>query len=130
MEVRPAEPAELATVMSVLDGAVLDVGVDAVRAAIDAGAVLVAAEGGRVLGALVVEPGASPARVEAVAVRRRRRGQGLGTALVRAAAARHDRLVAAFDPGVRPFWASLGFDVEPAEDGDRFVGTLGGDEAR
>lgn len=125
MEVRPAEPAELAAVMTVLDGGLLDVGAGPVRAAIDARDVLVAVEDGRVLGALVLEPDPPPASVAAVAVRRRRRGQGLGTALVRAAATRHDRLVAAFDAGVRPFWTSLGFDVSPAGEPGRFVGTLG-----
>lgn len=82
-----------------------------------------AGSGERVLGALVLEPPAAApgwarergadAHVAAVAVRRRRRGQGIGTALIEAAAARADPLTAAFDADRRPFYEALGFDVEP-----------------
>ena len=50
--------------------------------------------------------------IVAVAVRPGRRGQGVGTALVEAAADRRERLTAGFDPGVRPFYESLGFEIE------------------
>lgn len=49
--------------------------------------------------------------VDAVAVRRRRRGRGVGRALVVAALERERRLTVAFDPGVRAFYDALGFDV-------------------
>ncbi|MFB6232774.1 MAG: GNAT family N-acetyltransferase [Haloarculaceae archaeon] len=119
--VREATVPELPDVLNVLDGSALATDAGRIRTAIDAGDVLVAvagepSDGGRsgpVLGALVLEG----ETITAVAVRRRRRDQGIGTALVEAAARRRERLVAAFDPGVRPFWASLGFDVEPAGDG-------------
>lgn len=74
-------------------------------------------EGDRVLGALVLDG----REILAVAVRRRRRGQGIGTALVDAAGQGRDRLVADFDGRVRPFWASLGFEISPTEDG-RYLG--------
>ncbi len=67
------------------------------------------ADPGAVVGALVLEGD----RIEAVAVRRRRRNAGIGSALVAAAAERRERLVARCDPDVRPFYESLGFDVAP-----------------
>ncbi|AQL42969.1 GNAT family N-acetyltransferase [Halorientalis sp. IM1011] len=119
MEVREATVEELPTVMTVFDGAMLATGADAVRASIDRGELLVAAAEGRVLGACLL----AGEEIEAVAVRRARRDQGIGRALVEAAADRRERLVAEFDPRVRPFWASLGFEIEPAAESERYRGT-------
>lgn len=60
--------------------------------------------------------------IVAVAVRPGRRGQGIGSALVSAAASRREELVAGFDSDVRPFYESLGFEVEC--EGDRCRGSL------
>jgi len=110
--IRAARVDELPDVLNVIDGAALETDTGRLRGAIDRGAVLVAvADGERVLGALVLDG----ERVTAVAVRPRRRGQGIGTALVEAAASRRDRLVAEFDPRVRPFWEALGFAIRPAD---------------
>lgn len=124
--IRPASARELPVVMNVLDGGALEVDADRVRDGIDDDRVLIAADGDRVLGALLLTPEgtAGTAEIEAVAVRRARRGQGLGTALVRAAADRHDRLVAGFDERVRPFWTALGFEIEPGDRPGRYRGTL------
>lgn len=103
--------------MGVLDGANLAVDAGRVRELIDGtdgSSVLVATEGGRILGALVLESD----EVEAVAVRPGRRGQGVGTRLVEAAADRRASLTAEFDDDVRPFYESLGFAVEPVDEGD------------
>lgn len=129
MEVRPARAGEHHAIMAVLDGALLETDAVAVEAAIGAGRVLVAVDGGPVLGALVLAPDgpAEGARIDAIAVRPRRRRRGIGTALVRAAAARHGRLVAGFDEPVRPFWTSLGFEIEPAAEPERYVGSLEAD---
>ena len=120
MRVREATTGELADVMNVVDGAVLAVDAATVRDGIDTGATLVAVsdDGERVLGALVLDGD----HIEAVAVRRRRRGQGIGTALVEAAIERRDSLTAAFDADVVPFYEQLGFAVEPAEESDRWRG--------
>lgn len=120
MNVRPARDDERLTVRRILDAAVLRYGdLDErevlVAAEDDQGAVegvQVVVEDDRVLGALVLDR----TEIEAVAVRRRRRGQGIGTALVEAAVERRDRLVAEFDAHVRPFYESLGFDVERVEE--------------
>jgi GNAT superfamily N-acetyltransferase len=118
VRVREARPDERAAVMNVLDGAMLDVPLGRVTS--DGTTTLVACVDDRVLGALVLDGD----RVTAVAVRRARRDQGIGTALVEAAADRRERLVAAFDADVRPFWESLGFAVEPAEEPNRYRGVL------
>lgn len=127
MEVRSATAADLPAVMTVLDSGSLETSAAAVESAIDAGRVLIAADGGPVLGALVLDPTVSSdgTRISAIAVRPGRRGQGIGTALVQAAADRHGRLVAEFGAGVRPFWEAQGFDVGPATTAGRFVGAFG-----
>lgn len=118
VNVRPAVPGDALTVRRILDAAVLRTG--DVEARIESDDVLVAVESGgddeRVLGALVLEPRERGAHVVAVAVRRRRRDRGVGTALVEAALEREGRLTARFDERVRPFYDSLGFDVEPIAD--------------
>jgi GNAT superfamily N-acetyltransferase len=118
VHVREARPDEHAAVMGVLDGGMLEV--DADRVAGDRTTALVACEADRVLGALVLDG----EEIAAVAVRRSRRGQGIGTALVGAAAERRERIVAEFRERERPFYESLGFEVEPAEEDGRFRGVV------
>ena len=120
MFVRDATVGDLPDVMNVLDGAVLDADATTVRERIGEESVLVAVsdDGERVLGALVLDGD----HIDAVAVRRRRRGQGIGTALVEAAADRRERLTAEFDADLRPFYEQLGFDIEPAEEAGRLWG--------
>lgn len=124
MNIREATAADLPSVLNVLDGGLLAVDAATVQNAIDDGDVLVCVattdgEEAAVIGALVLD-GRS---ISAVAVRRRRRGQGIGSRLVGAAAARRERVVAEFDGRVESFWQSLGFDIEPDE-GDRLRGRL------
>jgi len=129
--VRPADPADHLDVMRIVDGAMLSADAERMRDRIDDGAVLVAEsetptasrkddQAVRALVGALVRDGD---RVTAVAVRRRYRDRGVGTALVAAALESRDRLVAEFDPDVRPFYESLGFDIEPVDD-DRLRGRL------
>lgn len=150
VSVRPATTDDLPGVLGVLDAAALETDADQTRERIEHDDVFVAvrdtsdgetaeaaaseSDSGRqpILGAVVlVEPEAgtaasNTAHIDVVGVRRRRRGQGIGGALVQAAAKEYDRLTAAFDQGVRPFYESLGFTVEPAESEgtDRYRGDL------
>jgi sulfur carrier protein ThiS len=111
--VRAADAADHLDVMRILDAAMLAADADAVGERIVAGAVLVATCEERLVGALVRDGD----RVTAVATRRRHRDRGVGSALIAAALERRGRLVAEFDPDVRPFYASLGFVIEPIGDG-------------
>jgi len=120
VRVRPATESEHAAVANVIDGAALELADDVLRAAIETESALVAVTGedDRVLGALVLDG----VRILAVAVRPNRRGQGIGTRLVTAAAERRDRLVAECEESVRPFWDSLEFAIESADESGRYVG--------
>lgn len=147
VRVREATDDDLVATMNVLDGADLAVDAARVRERIAAGDVLVAVADDRVLGAVVLDPDGPPwesngvtdsraTHVVAVAVRRRRRGQGVGTALVETArtlvessADRTSPLTAAFAPDVRPFYESLGFAVTGERPDGRLTGTLEGDDA-
>jgi len=119
VRVRAARLAELPDVLNVLDGAALETDSGRLRSTLDSGDLLVAVAGPagnpRVLGALALDG----AEITAVAVRRRCRDQGIGTALVTAAAGRRDELFAEFDPGVAPFWEAVGFETEPAGESGR-----------
>ena len=151
MRVREARSAELPAVATILDAAMLDT--ENLRDRVRAGDVYVAVAGEartgeaetgeaenssnvRILGALVVEPPVEAPKwarnrdtaghVVAVAVRRRRRDQGIGTALVEAAAASIGSggpLTAGFDADLRPFYEGLGFEIVATETG-RLRGTL------
>lgn len=138
VRVRPAADEELPGIMNLLDRALLDIGAERVGERIEAGAALVASDasdhGRPIYGALVLSEAGHNVQsdtgteiefepeIEAIAVRRRYRGSGIGTALVeRARRETSGRLVAAFDARVRPFYASLGFRVRPIGDG-RFRG--------
>ncbi|MFC7239392.1 GNAT family N-acetyltransferase [Saliphagus sp. GCM10025317] len=52
-----------------------------------------------------------------MAVHRRHRGRGIGTDLLEAALEQAGVLTANFDADVRPFYESLGFDVESITEG-------------
>jgi GNAT superfamily N-acetyltransferase len=114
MRVEEATPEAEPTVRAICNAAMLELD-DAV---LERGTILVAREDGRTLGALVLDD----AEIDAVAVRPGRRGQGVGSALVTAAAERRSELVAEFDPGIRPFYESLGFDIDCG--GERCRGNL------
>lgn len=120
--IREASARDHLGVMRVVDGANLELSAETVERRIEAERVLVADDDNRIVGALVAVARDEGAHVEAVAVRRRRRGQGLGSALVESVAERWTPLTAEFDPGVRPFYEQLGFDVE--ERGERRWGEL------
>jgi ribosomal protein S18 acetylase RimI-like enzyme len=137
--IRFADRGDRVGVMGVLEGALLDVDASEVRERIAADAVLVACASGSecVRGALVLgeagdqgsETGTDSdpdtgieIEIEAIAVRRRYRDRGIGSALVdRVRHGTGSIVVAEFDERVRPFYAALGFRIEPIGN-DRFRG--------
>lgn len=113
MNVREARPDERLAVRSLFDVAMLQV------PDLLAMELLVAVADDRVVGAAAVDADGigDPGEIRAIAVRPRRRGRGVGSALVGAAEDRWDPVTAEFDERVRPFYEALGFDVEPVGDG-------------
>jgi len=130
MFVRKATMPDRVGVANVLDGAVLETDPDRLAASIERGETFVAVASDRpdseqangdgtadahgsgpIIGVLVLDGN----RIVSVAVRCRRRGQGIGTVLVERALAEQGRLVAEFDERVRPFYKSLAFDIESIE---------------
>lgn len=123
--IREASTRDHLGVMQVVDGAMLELSAETVERRIENEQVLVADDDNRIVGALVVAPREAGAHVEAVAVRTRRRGQGIGSALVEAAAERWRPLTADFDERVKPFYEALDFDIENS--GERYRGELASD---
>ncbi|QZP36649.1 GNAT family N-acetyltransferase [Halobaculum magnesiiphilum] len=124
--IRPARGDDADAVRRLLDAAMLSVP-DDLADRVAAGDALVAVDADTagetddpaVIGALVL----ADSHIDAIAVRKRRRADGVGTALVAAAAERTDgSLTATFRPGVRPFYESLGFEIEARE--GRLFGTF------
>jgi GNAT superfamily N-acetyltransferase len=118
VRVRPATEEDLPAVRNVLDGAALRVDHGRLPGAVETGEVFVAVAGGRLLGALLL----AGDEVTAIAVRRRRRDQGIGTALVDAAADRRGELVAECARSVAPFWRSVGFELADLPEAGRLRG--------
>ena len=132
--IRHADANDLLDVVRVLDGAALETDVEVIRRRLgaDSPRVFVAVADAvssessteRVVGALVLDSlrASSPGdfEIEQVAVRRRRRGRGIGRALVGAACgfAREQApsdatatVTARFDRTVRPFYEACGFEI-------------------
>jgi GNAT superfamily N-acetyltransferase len=111
MQIRPATLSELDDIMQLLDAAALETDRAATRESIESERTVVAVEEGRLLGAAVCVPELPGVRIDAIAVRKRRQAQGIGTALVERVVAEDERVVAEFDERVRPFYESLGFEI-------------------
>ncbi|GAA0546922.1 GNAT family N-acetyltransferase [Halorubrum ejinorense] len=137
VRVEPATPADRLDVLRVLDAAMLATDAATVDDRIAAGDALVArserTDG--VVGALVAtRPEPDRLGVDGDAVRRARRGRGVGSALVAAAVRRGssdpaiEAVTAAFDAELRAFYAALGFSVRPADPSvdspDRLLGRV------
>ncbi len=108
VEIRSAVPREYVSIRSIFEAALLEIETGLLRRT----SVLIAVEEGRILGAIALRG----AEIEAIAIRPRRRGQGIGSMLINEAANRRPTLAAGFDPSVRPFYASLGFNIVCEDD--------------
>lgn len=114
--VRSAHEYEAEAVIGILDAALLEVDRESIRRRAGSPSILVAVGGGSLSGAIVLEG----AHVEAIAVRRRERRRGIGTALIHAATAHRGQLTATCDERLRPFYASLGFALSSHPGGRLF----------
>ncbi|SNR35535.1 GNAT family N-acetyltransferase [Halorubrum vacuolatum] len=122
-----ATPRDRLDVLRIVDAAMLEIDVDSLDERIDAGDVFVARieSTDTVVGALTIErPGPREAAIEAVAVRRERRGRGIGSTLV-ARAVRTlaseptvGRITATFDPSLMAFYTDLGFAIVNEQPGE------------
>jgi GNAT superfamily N-acetyltransferase len=112
VDVRRGREDDLLAVLRVVEGAMLEVGATQVRSRTESGEVLVAEADGRVVGALVRDAD----HVEAVAVRPQHRGYGIGSRLVEEVLAETGHVTAEFREEVRPFYESLGFEIEEREE--------------
>lgn len=122
MDVRAATVDDTPLVRNVLDAGLLELDSSTLEEAIEREAVLLAVSEREetVLGVLVLDGD----EILAIAVRKRRQGQGIGTVLVEAAVARRGSLSAEFHERVRPFWESLGFSIEERDEENRYRGEL------
>jgi ribosomal protein S18 acetylase RimI-like enzyme len=125
IEIGTASPDDRLDILRVLDAAMLETDAETVDAAIDAGDALVARfkRTDAVVGALVAtRPESDRVHVDAVAVRRARRGRGIGSALVAETVRRAERdaesavVTAEFDPELKGFYIDLGFAVDSERD--------------
>ena len=131
--IEPATTDDRLDILRVLDAAMLETDAETVDAAIDAGDALVARfeRTDAVVGALIAtRPEPRRLHVDAVAVRRTRRGRGIGSALVAETMRRAEDdelnvVTAAFKPELEGFYADLGFEVgseRSTDENDRLRG--------
>lgn len=132
--IEPAGPDDRLDVLRVLDAAMLETDADVVGDRIAAGDALVARfeRTEAVVGAVIAtRPESGRRHIDAVAVRRARRGRGVGSALVADLVRRArpdaavDVVTAVFDHGLEGFYADLGFEIDErraADQNDRLLG--------
>lgn len=121
MRIRQAVDDDLLGAMNVLDGANLAISKETVDRRIETGDVLVASES-VVSGVLVSDSKPDGVHVDALAVRGGRRDQGIGRRLLHAASARWGIVSASFDPVLKDFYRSVGFEIRSV--GERCYGEL------
>ena len=131
VSIEPATPADRLDIVRVLDAAMLQTDVSALAERIAADAVICARfeRTGAVVGAAIMtRPATDTAHIDALAVRRARRGNGIGSALVAraVAAASADpavgRVTVGFDDALTSLYTDCGFDIAQDDDENRWVG--------
>lgn len=116
-DIQEADTTHIPAVKALCDAGLLDISLQTIRDQTKAGEVLVAIEDDNVIGTCVLVPrgGDLGAHIQALVIRRRRRGQGIGSNLVRAASTRHETLTADFSPELREFYEALDFTIIKAD---------------
>lgn len=134
MVVRIAKPDEFPEIMSILEGSLLDVSGDAVRAAIRSESVRVYVDVNRLIGVIVTEPsqkrtGAAEGNfdgeihIAAVAVRPNRRNQGIGRELIEEILSCYESATVTFEEPAKPFYRALNVSILTRQN-DTYVGIL------
>ena len=116
--VRVATEPDRVAVRRLVDGAALSLAEVSLPTRLVAGDVLLATQRKHPQGTLVATRDPQETHIVAVAVRRRRRGHGIGSALVEEAATRWAPLRATCAAAVVAFWRANGFQLTGV-DGDR-----------
>ncbi|HIJ12550.1 MAG TPA: GNAT family N-acetyltransferase [Halobacteriales archaeon] len=117
--IRSATIPDLPSVMNIIDGSMLQLDLKIVQSRISSKEVLVAESSETILGILV----STGNTIEVIAVRSKRRDQGIGSALVKTAAKNSNKpLIAEFDKESLQFYQKLGFSISSKTDG-RYLGS-------
>ncbi|MFL2521038.1 MAG: GNAT family N-acetyltransferase [Halobacteriales archaeon] len=117
--IRSATISDLPSVMNIIDGSMLQLDLEIVQSRISSEEILVAESPETILGILV----STENTIEAIAVRSKRRHQGIGSALVKTAAKNsNEPLIAEFDKESLQFYQKLGFSISSNTDG-RYLGS-------
>ena len=117
--IRSATIPDLPSIMNIIDGSMLQLDLNIVQSRISSKEVLVADSSETILGILV----STGNTIEVIAVRSKRRDQGIGSALVKTAAKNSNKpLIAEFDKESLQFYQKLGFSISPKTDG-RYLGS-------
>ncbi len=134
MVVRIAKPGEFTEIMSILEGALLDVRSDEVRSAIDSELVHVYVDHNQLIGVIVTNCANKCPRavddqfdagihIEAVAVRPNRRNQGIGRALIMTILACYDSATVTFEEHAKSFYDALNVCILTRQN-NTYVGVL------
>lgn len=118
-KIRSATTSDLPSIMNIIDGSMLQLDLEIVQSRISSEEVLVAESPETILGTLV----STGHTIEVIAVRSKRRDQGIGSALVKTAANKSNKpLIAEFDKESLQFYQKLGFSISSKTDG-RYMGS-------
>lgn len=135
MGVRIAKPDEVPEIMSILEGALLDVSINEIRGAVQLELVRVYVDSSRIIGVVVTQPTHDWAgeehldvgiHIHAIAVRPNRRNQGIGRELLEEVLACHDSATVTFEEHAKPFYRALNVSILSRQN-DTYLGVLKGD---
>lgn len=135
MGVRIAKPDEVPEIMSILEGGLLEVSSDEIRAAVQLELVRVYVDSTRIIGVVVTRPTHdwsseeypdAGIHIDAIAVRPNRRNQGIGRELIEEILACHDSATVTFEGHAKPFYRALNVSILKREN-NTYLGVLEAD---
>ncbi len=115
---RPAIPSDIPSIMNIIDGALLQIDLKILNKRISHRDVIVAESHTTIIGVVILTENV----IDTIAVRSKRRNQGIGSALVFAAAEQVESpLTAEFDSTSLSFYQHLGFLISPLGE-NKYIG--------